>query len=421
MNKEKDDTRQIAFEAVCQVLERNRSLDVVLDSLMTRHADERDKAAAYRLIICVLRQKGTLEAIIEPLLRRAPPQRVLWILLLGVAQIIFLDTPKHAALNTTVNLTRKNGLAGFTGLVNAVLRKVVDKGQTCLEELDQDRLNLPSWLWQEWKQAGFDPRKLAQCLAYEVPLDLSIKLGVSPPVGGERLLEGSYRYPVGTKVSSLSGFEEGNFWVQDVAASLPALLLNVQKGEKIADLCAAPGGKTAQLIVAGGQVTAVEKDPKRILRLQENLKRLQLNAEIIQKDASKLAYEEIFDAILLDAPCSATGIFRRHPDVLHIKKSKDINALVSIQRQLIQAALTYLKVGGRLIYSVCSLQIREAEEQAKYIASLPGVKSLPFTTEDVSFLPESLTKEGWVRTLPYMLQDKGGLDGFFIARFQKTA
>ncbi|EUK19315.1 RsmB/NOP family class I SAM-dependent RNA methyltransferase [Commensalibacter papalotli (ex Servin-Garciduenas et al. 2014)] len=419
MNKEKDDTRQIAFEAISQVLEKNRSLDVVLDQLLSRHADARDKAAAYRLIVCCLRQKGVLEAIIEPLLRRAPPQKVLWILLLGVAQIIFLETPRHAAINTTVNLTRKNGFSGFTGLVNAVLRKVADKGQESLEGLDQERLNLPTWLWQEWDKAGFNPRKLAQCLSYEVPLDLSVKAGITPPEGGTFLCADSYRYPVGTKVNTLPGFNDGQFWVQDVAASLPAFLLRVQNGEKVADLCAAPGGKTAQLIIAGGQVVAVEKDPKRIKRLKENLDRLQLQAKIVQSDAAQLNYKAEFDAILLDAPCSATGIFRRHPDVLHIKKSKEVGALVKIQRELIEAALQYLKPGGRLMYSVCSLQAQEAEEQARYIATLPGVTAQPFTSEDIPFLPESLTEEGWIRTLPFMWSEKGGLDGFFVARFKK--
>lgn len=419
MNKEKDDTRQIAFEAICQVLEKNRSLDVVLDQLLSRHADARDKAAAYRLIVCCLRQKGVLEAIIEPLLRRGPPQKVLWILLLGVAQIIFLETPRHAAINTTVNLTRKNGFSGFTGLVNAVLRKVADKGQESLEGLDQERLNLPTWLWQEWDKAGFNPRKLAQCLSHEVPLDLSVKTGASPPEGGAFLCADSYRYPVGTKVNTLPGFEDGQFWVQDVAASLPAFLLRVQPGEKVADLCAAPGGKTAQLIIAGGKVVAVEKDSKRIKRLKENLDRLQLQAKIVQSDAAQLNYKAEFDAILLDAPCSATGIFRRHPDVLHIKKAKEVGALVKVQRDLIQAALQYLKPGGRLMYSVCSLQAQEAEEQARYIATLPGVTVQPFTSKDIPFLPESLTKEGWVRTLPFMWSEKGGLDGFFVARFIK--
>lgn len=419
MNKEKDDTRQIAFDALCLVLEKNRSLDAVLDQLLSRHADTRDKAAAYRLIVCCLRQKGVLEAVIEPLLRRAPPQRVLWILLLGAAQIIFLETPRHAAINTTVNLTRKNGFPGFTGLVNAVLRKIADQGQECLEGLDQERLNLPAWLWQEWEKAKFNPRKLAQCLSYEVTLDLSVKPDVTAPEGGEFLCAESYRYPVGTKVNALPGFDEGQFWVQDVAASLPALLLNVQQKEKVADLCAAPGGKTAQLIMAGGQVVAVEKDSKRIKRLKENLKRLQLQAKIVQSDAAQLEYINEFDAILLDAPCSATGIFRRHPDVLHIKKAKEVANLVKVQRELIQAALRYLKPGGRLMYSVCSLQSQEAEEQAKYMMGLPDLMPQLFTAEDIPFLPEAVTKEGWIRTLPFMWSDKGGVDGFFMARFIK--
>lgn len=413
----KDDTRQIAFEAICQVMESSRSLDIAFETPLARQANIRDRSAAYRLANCVLRNKGSLDAVIEPFLQKSPPLQLKWILLLGSAQILFLDTPHHAAVDTSVNLARNNNLARFTGVVNAVLHKIIRQQPQILEGIDRARLNLPNWLWQSWSKAGFEPRKIAACFDVEAPLDLTLRLGSMAPEGGVKLPNGSWRYPASTKVTTLQGFNEGQFWVQDFAATLPALLLNVQPNEKIADLCAAPGGKTAQLIQTGGKVTAVEKEEKRLRVLNNNLDRLHLSADIVHADATKLEYRDYFDAILLDAPCSATGILRRHPDVLYLKKPKNIMTLVKMQRNLIHSVLLYLKPGGRFIYSVCSLQCEEAEEQAKWIESLPGVKGMPFEKEEISFLPQALTKEGYIRTLPYFWLDQGGMDGFFMARF----
>lgn len=420
--KKQKDARQVAFLVVCQILEWPFvPLETALQNALPEDIEQRDRAAAYRLVVCFLRQKGTLTALIEPFLKRSPPERVLWIIMLGATQILFLDTPPHAAIHTTVELARQNDFPKFTGLVNAILRRLSEKGQTLLSELDQARLNIPVWLWQEWSDAKFEPRQLAQVLNEEPPLDIHLKSNAIIPEGGEKLIDGHWRYVKGTKVENLEGYQEGHFWVQDFSSSLPALLLKVQEGEKIADLCAAPGGKTAQLIQAGGKVVAIEKKAKRLERLRENLKRLQMEAELVLGDAADLSYQEEFDAILLDAPCSATGIFRRHPDVLHLKAEKEIKTLIPIQRKLIQAALTYLKQGGRLIYSVCSLQRIEAEEQAAFIMSLPGVKPMPFQPDEIPFLPQALTPEGWVRTLPFMWAERGGMDGFFIARFVKES
>lgn len=418
--KKNDPTRQIAFETLCQIFDRKHlSLENALKNVDSVEVEQRDKAAAYRLTVCVLRKKGTLEALVEPFFKRPPPQQVLWIILLGAAQILFLETPLHAAIYTSVELARHNGFAKFTGLVNAVLRRVADNGQKMLEELDQNRLDLPAWLWKSWNQAGFNPRQLATLLNEEPPLDVHFKIEAKVPEGGIQLTDHQWRYSGHVKVEQLDGYQEGQFWIQDFAASLPAYLLNVQKNEKVADLCAAPGGKTAQLIQTGGKIVAVEKKSIRLKRLKENLDRLQMDAELIRGDAGNLDYQNEFDAILLDAPCSATGIFRRHPDVLHVKKESEIQNLVRIQQELIKATIRYLKKGGRLIYSVCSLQRAEAEEQVEFIKKLPGVRELPFIQKEIPFLTEALTKEGWVRTLPSMWSEKGGMDGFFIARFMK--
>jgi 16S rRNA (cytosine967-C5)-methyltransferase len=226
---------------------------------------------------------------------------------------------------------------------------------------------------------------------------------------------GSVRFPAGTRVVDLPGFESGDFWVQDAAAALPASLLAVRPGEHVADLCAAPGGKTAQLAAAGAQVVAVERDPSRMKRLRENLARLRLSAELVQADAASWTPAEKFDAVLLDAPCSATGTMRRHPDVAHIKKPGDIAALASGQASLLQAAARLLKPGGRLIFAVCSLQPEEGP------AHPPpgGLTASPFSESELAAIPQARTMSGSLRTHPGLWPELGGMDGFFAARFVK--
>jgi 16S rRNA (cytosine967-C5)-methyltransferase len=233
--------------------------------------------------------------------------------------------------------------------------------------------------------------------------------------GGESLPTGSIRFPAGTRPTELPGFAEGAFWVQDAAASLPAHLLAAQPGERIADLCAAPGGKTAQLAAAGAHVTAVERDPARLARLADNLTRLRLNAELVQADAATWAPLETFDAVLLDAPCSATGTIRRHPDVPHIKRQADVAQLAAAQQNLITAAARLLRPGGRLIYAVCSLQGEEGPSQIAASTLTPD----PFTEAELTAIPEARTPNGFLRTHPGLWADRGGMDGFFAARLLK--
>jgi 16S rRNA (cytosine967-C5)-methyltransferase len=227
------------------------------------------------------------------------------------------------------------------------------------------------------------------------------------------------RLPPGTRVAELPGFAEGEIWVQDAAAALPAKLLAVQPGEHIADLCAAPGGKTAQLAAAGARVTAVERDPARLGRLRDNLHRLRLDAEIVQADAAEWRPGRSFDAVLLDAPCSATGTIRRHPDVPHLKRPRDIPMLVASQDRLLAAAAGLLRPGGRLIYAVCSLQ---PEESAPRIAAAQnaGLRHDAFTRDELAALPEARTAQGFLRTHPGLWPERGGMDGFFAARLVRV-
>lgn len=417
-----DPTRDIAYDIVRGVLENRRMLETTLSrSPEARTAEPRDRAAAHRLAATVLRRFGTLSAVLEPFLRKEPPEPVRAALLLGAAQLLLLETPPHAAVGTTVDLMRRRGLAPFAGLANAVLRRVATGGQSLFEGLDCERLDIPAWLWTSWKPLGPGvARAIARGISHEAPLDLTLAPGAPVPEGGILLPTGSVRLPAGTRVTELPGFAEGTFWVQDAAAALPARLLDVRKGEHVADLCAAPGGKTAQLAVTGAQVTALERDPARMERLEENLTRLRLDVTTVCGDAAAWLPPEPLDAVLLDAPCSATGTARRHPDALWIKRPRDLAALTEGQDTLLAAAARMLKPGGRLVYAVCSLQQEEGPERARAAERL-GLRPAPFTAEELAALPKALTPEGWLRTHPGLWPDLGGMDGFFAARFVKAA
>ena len=416
-----DPTRDAAFALIAAVLDRGRSLDDALEALPPMEA--RDRAAAHRLAAAVLRRLGTLDAVLEPFLSRAPPVPARHVLRIGAAGLLLLNTPPHAAVATAVALARSQGLAPFAKLVNAVLRRVASAGPMALEGLDGPRLDTPAWLWASW---GEEARAIATAHQHEAPLDMTLTPagapGASPdaahPDQGAILPNGTLRLPAGTRVADVPVFAAGTAWVQDMAAGLPARLLAARPGEQVADLCAAPGGKTAQLAASGARVVAVERDQSRLGRLRVNLARLRLSAELVQADAATWQPEQTFDAVLLDAPCSATGTIRRHPDVPYLKRPRDIPALTSVQDRLITAAARLLRPGGRLIYAVCSLQ---PEEEAPRLAAAlaAGLRHAPFAPEELSFLPEARTREGNLRTHPGLWADRGGMDGFFAARLMR--
>jgi 16S rRNA (cytosine967-C5)-methyltransferase len=409
-----DPTRESAFDLLTAVLERHRPLESALDALPAM--EPRDRSAAHRLAAAVLRRMGTLDAILEPFLRKEPPEPVRNILRIGAAGLLLLDTPGHAAVATAVTLAKRKGLTPFSGLINAVLRKVATEGPAAMDDLDSARLDTPAWLWTSWGQSA---RAIANAHQSEAPLDVSLKPGVAPPEGGVLLPTGSVRFPAGTRVSDIPGFDAGDLWVQDAAAALPAKLLAAQPGERVADLCAAPGGKTAQLAAAGAIVTAIERDSTRIERLTANLKRWGLHADVINADATTWTPPALFDAVLLDAPCSATGTIRRHPDVARVKRPRDVQTVVLAQDALLEAAAAMLRPGGRLVYAVCSLQPEEGAPRIAAAVSAGGVRHDPFRSEELTGLPEALSKDGFLRTHPGLWRDRGGMDGFFAARLIK--
>jgi 16S rRNA (cytosine967-C5)-methyltransferase len=405
-----DPTRESAYALLNAVLAHGQSLDAALDALPKIEA--RDRGAAHRLAATVLRHTGTLNAVLEGFLLREPPEAVRKILWLGAAASLFLEAPAHAAVGTAVDLAKTKNLVPFAGLINAVLRKVAAGGPGLLDGLDMPRLDTPAWAWSSW---GANAREIATAHQHEAPLDISVIPGFIPD-GGEKLPTGSYRFPAGTSVPELPGFHEGKFWVQDAAATLPVQILNPQPGERVLDLCAAPGGKTAQLAAAGALVTALDRDESRLGTLRGNLQRLNLTAETICADATTWRPAEKFPAILLDAPCSATGTIRRHPDLLHLRKQRDIATLTKLQDQLLDAAADMLAPGGRLIYAVCSLQPEEGEPRIARACARLGLRH---DRLGLPTLPEAVTAERNIRTHPGMWPERGGIDGFFVARLVK--
>ena len=404
--------RRVADALLESVLEQHRALEEALDAV-PGSIEPRDKAAGHRIAAAVLRRLGSLDAVMEPFLRRSPPAPALRALRIGAAELLLLGTPPHAAVSAAVSLVPRP----LAGLVNAVLRRVAEHGARALEELDAERLDTPTWLWTSWHAAhGAAVRAIAASHRQEALLDLSLKPGAAPPEGATLLPTGTARMPAGTRITELPGFAAGELWAQDAAAALPARLLAVKPGELVADLCAAPGGKTAQLAAAGARVIAVEREASRMPRLRENMARLKLTPELVNSDVIGWKPEALFDAILLDAPCTATGTIRRHPDVPHLKRAKDVAVLAAQQRNLLVAASRLLKPGGRLVFATCSLQ---AEEGEAHLAHIPeGLRLDPIRDEELPGI--GATGAGHLRTRPDLWSAEGGMDGFFAMRLVRA-
>jgi len=432
--------RRIAADIVEGVLRRHRALDEMLegaDALSATAAlaalDERDRALTRALVAVVLRRLGTLRHLLGLLLERGLPEkapRVETVLLVGAAQILFLDVPDHAAVDLAVRLAREDRNAlHFAGLVNAVLRRVAREGKEKIEGLDGPVLDTPPWLFARWTKTYGEAtaRDIAAANGREGALDITVKsdaAGWAQKLGGRVLPTGSVRAVAHGSVTALPGFEDGAWWVQDAGAALPARLLGNVAGLRVADLCAAPGGKTAQLVCAGANVTAVDRAPGRLDRLRENLARLSLHAELICADVERWDPEQTFDAVLLDAPCSSTGTIRRHPDVPWLKRSADIVALANLQRRLLHRAVALTKPGGMLVYCTCSL---EPEEGIAIVADLlardASVRRVPIAAAEVGGEAAFISTDGDLRTLPRHWPDAdsrlAGIDGFYAARLEK--
>jgi 16S rRNA (cytosine967-C5)-methyltransferase len=437
--------RRIAADILDGVLHKQRTLDDQLDGAGAhpglKTLPDRDRALMRRLVATILRRLGTLGHVLSRLLNRGIPTdapRAQSALLIGAAQILWMDVPDHAAVDLSVRLVQSDRRAAkYAGLVNAVLRRCAREGPSLIDEVKSQTLDVPPWLLARWiaHYGETTAREIAVALSHEPSLDITVKSEAAQwaaRLHGETLPTGSVRTLLQGSVKMLPGFTDGQWWVQDAAAALPARLFGDIAGKRIVDLCAAPGGKTAQLIQAGAHVTAVDRSPGRMARLRDNLTRLALQAETVVTDAAEWQggnsgenNSEGFDGILVDAPCASTGTIRRHPDVAWLRQEADISALTALQKRLLQRATALLKPGGTLVYCTCSLEPEEGEQAiSTLLATEPAMRRAPIDAGEVAGLSEILNADGDLRTLPCHLPHDdprlSGLDGFYAARLVKS-
>jgi 16S rRNA (cytosine967-C5)-methyltransferase len=423
--------RHVALDLLGAVLSRERPLDESIDdNPAMAQLSLRDRAFARLLVATALRRLGQIDALIGECLANPLPPRAAGvhdILRLGIAQLLFLHTPPHAAVATSVDLAQSRGYLAHKGLVNAVLRRLSVEGPDRLAMQDAPLLDTPEWLWRSWSDHyGEDvARAIATAHLREAPLDLTLRGGATgwcEKLTARRLPTGTLRRAGGGAVATLPGYAEGAWWVQDAAAALPVRLLGDVAGLAVVDLCAAPGGKTAQLADAGAFVTAVDRSGRRLERLAANLKRLSLAAAPVVADALSWRPEQPADAVLLDAPCTATGAIRRHPDVPHLKRPADVARLAVIQERLLRAAIDMLRPGGTLVYCTCSLEPEEGPRQVEaLLRSGASVERRPLSAAELDIPAEWLTADGDLRTLPFHLAEYDGIDGFYGARLVKRS
>ena len=392
------------------MLEKKFSLKEAL-----KQEDPKEYAFVYALSGVVLRRLGEIDAILKKFTKPIQDPHVVTVLRLGVAQILFLRVPPHAATYLAVEQAKKTP---FAKLVNAVLRRVILKNFLD-NEVFSEKINTPKNLWQGWcRSYGTQTaRAIAKAHLNSPPTDLTCRPGRPgrPHPQGKRLPNGTVRLSQTGPVTALSGYKKGNWWVQDVASSLIVPLLGDVRAQAVLDMCAAPGGKTAQLAAAGAYVTALEIDSQRIQQLKKTVKRLDLHVKIFHIDA--LQWQKPCARILLDVPCSATGTIRRNPDILHIPRKN----YTHVQSRLLRHAVKLLTPGGFLVYACCSLEPEEGEHQIeKILKKNSELERFPIRAKSLGAFEDSLiTPKGDLRTLPCYLSDVGGMDGFYAARLAK--
>jgi 16S rRNA (cytosine967-C5)-methyltransferase len=429
--------RDVAVSLLSAVLDGHKTLDGLLDPASGlaayRALPDRDRRLAHAIAATALRRHGETEAALGGLIERPPGRRtgpLLRIMEIAAVQVLFMGIADHAAVSTAIDQVGDDDAARhFKGFANAVLRRLARERDAILAGLDAPKRATPDWLWRRWSAAYGEPatRAIAEAHLHEPSLDLTVKsepAAWAERLGGIVLPTGSVRLVPSGPVEGLPGYADGQWWVQDAAAAIAPKLLGAVAGKRVADLCAAPGGKTAALAHAGAHVTAVDAARQRLDRLKTNLARLRLSAETVAADILHWTPAEPFDAVLLDAPCTATGTIRRHPDIAWLKKAEDIASLATIQSAMIDRAATFLKPGGTLVYCTCSLEPEEGE--ARLAAALAGGRWTlsPIAPAEVGGLAETITPEGAVRTLPSHLPDPdprlAGLDGFFMMRLVRN-
>ena len=428
--------RGIAFDIVNTTLTSRQPFDEAFNQHpRINKVEPRDRNLSYNIIITTLRHLGQIDDIIDQCLNKKLPINARFaktILRIGICQLLFLNIPAHAAVDTSVKLAVQQKQGMYKKLINAILRRVTRESSALLKFQDAEKLNTPDWLWTSWiaEYGEETTRNIAKAHLKKPALDLWVK---SKPklwaqkLGGQILPTGGIRLPSATNVAGLEGFKDGEWWVQDAAASIPVQLFGADlKGKVIADICAAPGGKTAQLISAGANVIALDRSEKRIQTLKENLERLSFFPEVICENAVTWLPKKLLDGVLIDAPCSATGTIRRHPDIKYLKNGKVVKQTQPAQLRLLESAAKMIKPDGQIVFSTCSLQ---PEEGPKVIDTFLSEhldwkrKSIP--PKIMKNHSEFITSAGDIRTLPFHLSDyarhnypqnyknMGGMDGFF--------
>jgi 16S rRNA (cytosine967-C5)-methyltransferase len=420
------DARRAALALIDAGLDHRGGFDEAMTRPPFTDLDPRDRAWARGLAATAFRRLGTIDRALAARLERPPSEAATAILRLGAAQLFYRDTPAFAAVSTSVELAEENKHARhFKGLINAVLRRMSRDGAPQFGP----EADLPPWLAARWNAAygAEQAAALAARLVEEPPTDLSLRDPADGPalaeaLEGQVLPGGSLRTWRRGDLPGWPGFDDGSWWVQDAAAAIPARLLNASAGETALDMCSAPGGKTLQLAAAGALVTAIDRSANRLRRVGENLARTGLEAETVAVDACAWDDARQFDAVLLDAPCTATGTFRRHPDVLWGARAPEIAKLAAVQARLLEAAAERTRPGGRLVYCVCSLEPEEGEAQVQALLARRGDLRLDPIAPGEGGAPEGAVQpEGWLRILPSLAEPAGGLDGFFAARLIRAA
>tara|TARA_R110001592_G_scaffold3525_8_gene19839 strand:+ start:1562 stop:2908 length:1347 start_codon:yes stop_codon:yes gene_type:complete len=426
-------TRKCALDLLNRVINKRTALDVALDTSSEFAAlPARDRAFTRMLLTTTIRRLGQIDDLITHAQDRPDSLKtdvVRNIIRLGVTQLFFMQVADHAAVDTCVRLTEARGMPRQKGFVNAILRTLGREGAQRIEKQDAARLNTPDWLLKLWiadyglSQAA----QIAQANMAEAPLDITVKNIADRPYWGNvlqasELSTGTLRRILGGNIRDMDGFDEGKWWIQDAAAAIPATLFGDIKGEHVIDLCAAPGGKTLQLAAMGATVTAVDRSAKRLKRLDENLERMDLQDQVTIEVSDAAAWKTVEppQRILLDAPCSATGTIRRHPDTGYLKSERDIASLITVQERLLNHAAEMLAQGGVLIYCTCSLQKAEGEHRIEhFLETHQNFKRIPITAQEIGDYEELIDANGDLRIQPYHLANQGGMDGFFVTRLTK--
>lgn len=420
--------RTAASRALGECLRGKRPLDAVLDETV-QALPARDAGFARALANETMRRFGQLEDVLRRFVPRPPPPHkagpTLEILLAGICELLFLDVPAHAAVDGANRLATADSRAvHFKPLINAALRRIAREGAAAVQQQDETRLNTPDWLWTRWLNSYGEEtaRAVARVHAQTPPLDLMYAHTPekAPREDAIELPGGTIRLPKSGDVESLPGFSEGDFWVQDFAAALPVRLFGRIGGLQVLDLCAAPGGKTAQLCSMGAHVSAVDRDEARALRLSKNLARLRFGALVSVSDVRDYQPDTPADCVLLDAPCSATGTIRRHPELPWIKSAADTAACADAVVELLDSAAAMVKVQGLLVFAVCSLERDEGPEQvAHFLRRHPDFQRVAVASDELFGLAQCIDANGDLRTLPSHLAERGGMDGFYAARLRR--